>query len=379
MLEKDPPSEPTAPQLVIENAKQQALSQIVFCFAVVGAIGGPLSVARTVVTGWQAIYALHIVISIGAILLWVFSGKLPYRIKFWSLISVMWCVGVAGLVKYGMLGSGTWWLASSALLGGMLASRQIGLLLASGAIVVTTLVAYCYTSGIFALRPAIEVSDYMHSPITWATYLVSVVWLPMIIFTSFSRFSGLITSLANETAAAQAELYRMASVDTLTGAVRPHILQARLEYELLKGKRSQAGVGVIFIDLDNFKPINDTYGHAAGDAILVEVVRRARGALREEDIIARIGGDEFIVAITGVTTEEPLAKVAEKLKRAVEQVFYYQGRKLDIGFSLGMASSLGNDLSVEQLISAADQRMYRDKRGGRTLASVQTPLNHGAA
>ncbi len=379
MLNNEQSGEFIDPYVVIENARQQALNQIIYCFAMVGATGGPLSVARTVVTGWQTIYAAHIVISAGAIVLWLLSKKLPYNTKFWSLIAVMWSIGTAGLIQYGMLGSGTWWLACSALLGGILVSRHVGLLLAGAAITLTCLVAYCYTTGIIALRPSIEVSDYMTSPITWAAYLVTVVWLPIIIFTSFSQLSSLIACLAKETADTQAELYKMASVDALTGAVRPHILHSSLEYELLKGKRSREGVGVIFIDLDNFKPVNDSYGHAVGDAILVEVVKRARSALREEDIIARIGGDEFIVAITGVTSEESLVKVAEKLQSAVQQRFCYQGIGLEIGISIGVACSLGNDLDVKQLISAADQRMYRDKRGGRTPTPVPAPLNHGAA
>ena len=163
------------------------------------------------------------------------AKKTSYQFKFWSLILLMWCIGVVGLFNFGMLGAGTWWLATSALLGGMLYSCRVGVILACAAMTVTCLVAYGFMSGALQLSPSVSVDTYMHSMTTWGAYLVVAVWLPIIIFTSFGRLSSVVTSLAKEIAASQTELYKMANLDSLTGALRPHVLEDRLEYALFKG------------------------------------------------------------------------------------------------------------------------------------------------
>ena len=343
---------PIDPYVVIENARCKALNQILFCFAVVGAVGGPLSALRSVLTGWLPMYSAHLIIGAYAVFLWAW------------LILLMWCIGVVGLFNFGMLGAGTWWLATSALLGGMLYSCRVGVILACAAMTVTCLVAYGFMSGTLQLS-SVSVDTYMHSMTTWGAYLVVAVWLPIIIFTSFGRLSSVVTSLAKEIAATQAELYKMANLDSLTGALRPHVLEDRLEYALFKGRRVNESVGVVFIDLDNFKHVNDTYGHATGDAILVEVVARARSMLREEDLIARVGGDEFVVVITGVVSNEQVVAVAEKLKKTISRPFSYKGTKLDIPISIGVTSDWGSAVNGKQLIEAADQYMYHAKRHGR--------------
>ncbi|WP_339676524.1 diguanylate cyclase [uncultured Zhongshania sp.] len=356
---------PIDPYVVIENARCKALNQILFCFAVVGAVGGPLSALRSVLTGWLPMYSAHLIIGAYAVFLWASAKKTSYQFKFWSLILLMWCIGVVGLFNFGMLGAGTWWLATSALLGGMLYSCRVGVILACAAMTVTCLVAYGFMSGTLQLSPSVSVDTYMHSMTTWGAYLVVAVWLPIIIFTSFGRLSSVVTSLAKEIAATQAELYKMANLDSLTGALRPHVLEDRLEYALFKGRRVNESVGVVFIDLDNFKHVNDTYGHATGDAILVEVVARARSMLREEDLIARVGGDEFVVVITGVVSNEQVVAVAEKLKKTISRPFSYKGTKLDIPISIGVTSDWGSAVNGKQLIEAADQYMYHAKRHGR--------------
>ncbi len=365
------------PKQYIQDIRADALYRVIRGLAVVGAIGAPLSASRAFVTGWMAIYSLHFAIGFVAIGLWAFSRFIPLKARFWLLMGLMWAVGILGLVNYGMLGAGTWWLALSALLGGMVMSFRTGVWLAGAAISAVSLVAWAFGTGVLTL--AIDANAYMASFSTWATYLIAAGWLPLVIFTSFFRLSSAIVKLAEETAEAQADLRKMANTDSLTGALRPHVLKDRLEYALVQSKRSHDLVGVIFIDLDEFKPINDTYGHAIGDAVLIEVVRRARATLRAEDIISRLGGDEFVVVISGVKAEEEILAVAQKLKDAISRPFYFQGARLNISLSVGVTFGSAETQNVKQLLDAADQLMYEAKRSGRnTICLGRSELTSAA-
>nr|WP_246387026.1 GGDEF domain-containing protein [Litorivivens lipolytica] len=187
----------------------------------------------------------------------------------------------------------------------------------------------------------------------------------MVIFSAFLKHSELIALLAEDTAKAQQKLREFANVDTLTGAVRPHVLEEKLQGAIEQSERESSCVGVVFIDLDRFKPINDTYGHAAGDLILKTVVERAGKLLRSGDTISRIGGDEFVVALPGIQSEAEAEQVAEKLHKALVQPVEFEGQSIDVGLSMGVAVATHGCASGPQLVKAADELMYEAKRSGR--------------
>ena len=150
-----------------------------------------------------------------------------------------------------------------------------------------------------------------------------------------------------------------ANSDPLTSAAN----RAGFE-EALRGalaNRDAGNIGLVYIDLDDFKPVNDTHGHAVGDMVLVEVVRRLRHASRSHDVIGRLGGDEFALLITNVTPEG-LAHVAERVREAAATPIQAGSLTLRVGFSLGLASAPRDGRDAASLLEAADARMYRDKQ-----------------
>ena len=141
---------------------------------------------------------------------------------------------------------------------------------------------------------------------------------------------------------------------------------------LKSAKRTQGIVAVFFIDLDNFKIVNDTYGHAVGDELLKKVAARLVSLLREEDTAARIGGDEFIVLLPKLRVEQEAITPAQKILAELAMPFTIAGHLLQIGASVGIVFYPKHDNDPYNLIKYADSAMYVAKRQGRNCYSVYT-------
>jgi diguanylate cyclase (GGDEF)-like protein len=129
---------------------------------------------------------------------------------------------------------------------------------------------------------------------------------------------------------------------------------------------------VLFLDLDGFKPVNDQHGHAAGDHVLAVVAQRIRTAIRPEDVAARIGGDEFVVALPLAGQED--AAIVERARaalcRSIAEPIDYRGCSLRVTASIGTAIRCRDGGSAEELLHRADQSMYASKRGGKRQAAA---------
>ena len=160
--------------------------------------------------------------------------------------------------------------------------------------------------------------------------------------------------------------------DALTGLPNRVLLSDHLAQALARAHRNGLHVGVLFVDLDNFKDVNDSLGHDAGDELLIDVARRLRGCLRDSDTAARLGGDEFVVVCEDLATREEAAAVAERVEQALDITIDVRGHKVNISASLGVAISDGSD-RAEDMLRKADSAMYRAKEHGRGRYEVFNP------
>lgn len=156
-----------------------------------------------------------------------------------------------------------------------------------------------------------------------------------------------------------------ARFDALTGLANRQLLIDRLHMSLARSKRFQRQLAIMYIDLDHFKPINDTWGHAAGDAILREASKRMQDTVREVDTVARIGGDEFIIVIDDLKDLSNAGIIAKHLLTALAQVFHWQQHEFYIGCSIGISISGDDSDDPHALIEKADLALYRAKHNGR--------------
>ncbi|WP_288411046.1 diguanylate cyclase [uncultured Herbaspirillum sp.] len=175
-------------------------------------------------------------------------------------------------------------------------------------------------------------------------------------------FNGLLSRLKLH----QAELQHQAHHDVLTGLPNRMMLAERMEAALTHACRARTGVALLFLDLDGFKPINDTLGHKAGDLVLQEVTQRLRQVARHGDTLARVGGDEFVLLITdlGQPYEHGAQVLAEKCIKVVSEPLYLAQGEYQLGVSVGIAVCDGS-CDADSLLQAADQAMYAAKGNGR--------------
>ncbi len=139
----------------------------------------------------------------------------------------------------------------------------------------------------------------------------------------------------------------------------------RLGQVLARARRAKTMAALLFVDLDDFKPINDTLGHKAGDEVLRQIAKRLTSRLREIDTVARIGGDEFTVVLADVAEKEAVSKMAKKLIGALSEPFSIDGKKVSLGASIGVALYPRHAETPEDLLIQADNAMYAAKENGK--------------
>ena len=165
-------------------------------------------------------------------------------------------------------------------------------------------------------------------------------------------------------------MHRMAHEDPLTGLPNRVLLGDRLRQAIRSASRDSHKVALIYFDLDKFKPVNDTHGHAVGDRLLQMVARRLRAGLREADTLARVGGDEFVVLLPRCDSLADASRVAEHILFQLNQPFEEGELVLNISGSLGIALFPDDGMDAEALLRAADLAMYDAKSRGRSRVSA---------
>ena len=167
------------------------------------------------------------------------------------------------------------------------------------------------------------------------------------------------------TSRASREREHLATHDTLTGLPNRMLFMDRLEQAIVRAQRRGTLVGVMFIDLDRFKRVNDTLGHSSGDQLISEVARRLRAAARAEDTVARLGGDEFVIVMSDAATISHILQVVEKIRTVVAAPYQVAGRELFSSSSIGISVFPHDGTDSSSLLKNADTAMYHAKSAGR--------------
>lgn len=174
-------------------------------------------------------------------------------------------------------------------------------------------------------------------------------------------------------------IWRQANFDALTGLPNRNMLRDRLQQAVKQTRRDNRVLALMFIDLDRFKEVNDTLGHAAGDALLVEAARRIRSCVRETDTAARLGGDEFTVVLSQLPDSGLAEEVAQTLISRLEMPFHVHNEVLYVSASIGITLFPNDADDIDTLLRNADQAMYVAKAMGRNRVSFFTPALQQAA
>ena len=161
------------------------------------------------------------------------------------------------------------------------------------------------------------------------------------------------------------EIYRLMTIDGLTDLHNKRYFDEMLEREVSRSSRYERTFSLVIFDLDHFKNVNDSFGHLAGDAVLRQLGILVKGRLRRDDVVARVGGEEFAILLPEVDSEGG-RQTAEKLREAVDKFeFMFEGSPLDVTISAGVAQWVDGVADAKDLVRIADEKLYEAKRSGR--------------
>jgi len=174
----------------------------------------------------------------------------------------------------------------------------------------------------------------------------------------------------------QKNLHHIANHDSLTGLPNRMLLRDRLTQEIQTNRREQDKVlAVLFIDLDEFKAVNDSFGHDAGDAVLVQAAQRFGQCVRAYDTVARLGGDEFVILLPHLSSIAEYKFTLERLLKSMDQPVLFDHKELSVSLSIGVSICPDHSDSVEKLLQLADKAMYAAKQAGKNRHALWSDIS----
>lgn len=343
---------------------------------IVALVAFPFTLWRTVATGWLPLYGIHLGLSLAAVVLSKLQAGLPYAWRVGLLCGLLWLVGLPGLLTFGLSASGVWWLVLSCLVASALGSLRVGIAVSVLTGLALTLAGVGFVTG--WLQPALPADVYLRLPSSWVAVILVTGVVAALVTYSFGGYTRAADSMLRRIQEQSDEIERLSLHDPLTGLPLANLATDRIQMALHTARRVNRKLAVLYIDLDGFKAVNDGLGHDAGDAVLAECALRMQRAVRSEDTIARVGGDEFLAVIGTLAEADDAVLVADKLLQSLLAPLVFEGRLAQIGASIGIAIYPDHARDAGGLRRRADLAMYRAKReGGNSIAFATAELEAG--
>ena len=343
----------------------------------------PIIAWRVSDVGWHAQIQVHLAVSVITISIALLRHRLPHALKSTALVAAPFIVGTAGLVLMGMYGAAYFWIALTVATVSILFSIRIGALVALLAAAVPIASGWGFVSG--HLAPPFDLNAHAVNTSAWLNFLTVTSLVPFVMLLAIRSVKNSILELLvrvhsqRDQIAEQRDLLdqqrhqleALATHDTLTGLPTRLLATDRLQMAISNADRAGHRAGLLFIDLDGFKAVNDAYGHEMGDLVLQEISQRLKGALRTGDTVARVGGDEFLVILHCLTDDADAAfEVARALIVEMSRQIELAGRCVTAVASIGIALFPEHGRDIPTLRRLADAAMYRAKRSGKNQYCV---------
>lgn len=335
----------------------------------------PVLLWRATEVGWHRQLQVQAVVFVVTIALGLARRRLPLALKVGVMLAVTATVGVSGVFSLGMSGTGYFWLLLTAAFVAGFVSLAAGMAALAAAAALMAAAAWGFVAGALALP--IDLNRHVASASGWAYFIAVLTVVPMVVLYAVGgmqrhllQLLDTLQSQRHQLEAQHEAMQRLAMHDPLTGLPQAHVARDRLEVALRAAERRSGRVGFLFVDLDGFKTVNDSHGHDMGDRVLREAAMRMRAAVRAEDTVARIGGDEFAVIVTHLADEVDALQVASQIRQALAEPVPLEGRRFDIGASIGIALYPDHAMDADGLRRQADAAMYRAKQAGGRRAAL---------
>lgn len=336
-------------------------------FALLALLSIPISLFRAFETGFQPAMAFHLFIGLMLIALHPIHQSLSIRTKASLLVLGCTGIGLVGLFNWGILGNGMLWFIIAALL--ITCFYPIKYLLYFIALIAISSVtaAGLFLNG-FLSFPS-DADAYLLNPSAWGATIIGSIGFIIIALYGLGHFQHSLQQLLFKVQFQQQQITHLANHDILTGLPSLRLAEERFTLVLQRANREKSSVGVLFLDLDKFKPINDEFGHSTGDQVLKILASRLAKITREIDTIARIGGDEFLMITPVADPLEDLSSIAERITQSIQTPFVIGENEFQLSISIGVAVYPEDGNNAHELTSKADVAMYQAKRdpGSNTM------------
>ena len=354
-----------------EALRARFVDRLLGGFVILAAVGLPVSISRGFIFGWQPVYVAQSVIAAAVVLVFLLRRRLPFLAKAAFLLAILAILAAAGLLTFGLAGGGVAFLIFLQLVATSMFRPRHVLLWFVVALVAFVAVGVGFISGAIPLR--IDFNHYMLQWSSWASMWALFGVLAAIAFHAMGVTQHALLDLLDETEQQRDRIAHLALHDPLTGLPQWRLAQDRFAVALAQARRSRSRIAVLFLDLDGFKSVNDSFGHDAGDHVLRTTAARLSERVRAEDTVARISGDEFVVILAGVVTPALIAARAREIIASVSQPVIHAGQSLTVGISIGIAMFPDDAEDLDTLKQLADQAMYRVKRAGKNGFAFAEP------
>lgn len=371
-----PTFDPLAPLAQLLSATRHAMvDRLLAGAALMTAALLPVLWWRASEVGWHPQLQVQAVVFAVTIALALARRRLPLALKVGVMLAATATVGVSGVFSLGMAGTGYFWLLLTAAFVAVFVSLAAGMAALAAAAALMAAAGYGFVSG--ALVLPIDLDRHTVSASGWAYFIAVLTVVPMVVLYAFGGMQRHLLQLLDTLQAQRSQLaeqheamQRLAMHDPLTGLPQAHVARDRLEVALRAAQRRFGRVGYLFIDLDGFKAVNDGHGHEAGDGVLREVAQRLSTAVRGEDTVARIGGDEFALIVGHVVDEVDTLQIASQIRQALAEPVRLDGHSFEVGASIGIAIYPDHAQDADGLRRQADAAMYRAKQAGGRRAAM---------
>lgn len=353
-----------------EHFQQKLLRATILVYLIASIILVPMSVSRASVTGWVPLYAVHLINLLLFTGLHFMRHRLPYQMKAIMLICIFYSVTVTGIVHYGVEDSYNLYFGLCIILSAIFLRFSQTLMLII-IIIVTQIVLFIALLNQW-ITPNINLVSHQDKIASWLSSEIAFISLfltAIIALGSLNQYLQKTIKLLNvkqkELLNAQKELKELALKDPLTKLHNRRAFDTFLKKEFAHFKRASSPFCLLVIDLDLFKSINDNYGHHVGDLVLQACAACLQQQVRDDELVARIGGEEFVVLLSKCSVEQAML-AAERMRAAIEALdVEAEQQTIKVTSSIGVAQISSDDPDTKLLFTRADQALYQAKQTGR--------------
>lgn len=364
----------------LRSQDEKAIDQILKGVFILALIGVPLSILRVSVTGWQSANSVHILSLILVLGIFLLKNKISYRAKVWFFLALSLAVASIGLINFGIVGNGLIWAMFSLLICLLFFEKRTAYFVASYLFLI---LAYSFYD--FAIKGTPFPGDidlFSSSIAAWGVAVLGSAAFVILLFFSLMEQKNSTREILEQVekqkeviSRQKLELEYRANHDILTGLATIGLASERLELVLQLANRTGQMAALLYLDLDGFKPVNDTYGHDAGDKVLIEVAKRIQSVIRSSDTACRVGGDEFIVIQGDISKKLDISTLCARIIQIINQPVNIEKQQISIGVSIGVSVYSGDtdaQVDLKSMKSRADQLMYQVKRSGKNNFKIDT-------